>query len=139
MSGADTLKSLNLKATPKRLAILEIMEGLDQFISADGLWVRLKERFGRIGLPTVYRNLDELCRSGIITQVMQPDRKLYYYLCSNRAHHHHFICTACRRVEDLDYCGSDVIESEVARRLKGRVTSHVLQVYGLCEACKGTT
>jgi len=137
MSRAAILQSLHLKATPKRLAILEIMETLERFISADELWAKLKDRFGRIGLPTVYRNLEELCQAGVLMQIQQPDRKLYYYLCSNREHHHHFICTECHRVEDLHYCGSDAIEGEVRQRLKGRVTSHLLQVYGLCEACKG--
>jgi Fe2+ or Zn2+ uptake regulation protein len=130
-----TLKSLNLKATPKRLAILALMGREATYISPEEIWLKLKEEFDRIGLPTVYRNLEELAAGGVITTVIHPNRQLYYHFCPNRDHHHHFICVACRRVEDVDFCGLENIEREVGEKIGGKVLSHVVQVNGLCRSC----
>ncbi|HEY6873834.1 MAG TPA: transcriptional repressor [Geobacteraceae bacterium] len=135
---SQTLKSLNLKATPRRLAILALLGEAMTYVSPEEVWHRLKGEFGRIGLPTVYRNLEELAAGGVITKVLHPNRQLYYLFCPNREHHHHFVCLACRRVEDVDACGLENIEREIGERLGGRVTSHLVQVNGLCRACSAT-
>jgi Fe2+ or Zn2+ uptake regulation protein len=130
-----TLKSLNLKVTPKRLAILALMGEGATYVSPEEVWLKLKERFARIGLPTVYRNLEELAAGGVISTVIHPNRQLYYYFCPNRDHHHHFVCISCRRVEDVAACGLADIEREVGEKIGGTVLSHVVQVNGLCRAC----
>ncbi len=132
---ARTLKKLALKATPKRLAILDILSRETIYLSPEEVWTRLKERFSAIGLPTVYRNLEEMARGGIIFKVIHPDRKLYYFYCSNSAHHHHFVCTACRKVDDLTICAFEEIQKEVSENLNGTVTSHIMQVFGKCGQC----
>jgi Fe2+ or Zn2+ uptake regulation protein len=129
------LKDLNLKATPKRLAILEILADEFVYLGPDDVWKKMKERFKRIGLPTVYRNLEELAGGGVISKVIHPDRKLYYFFCENQSHHHHFICVLCRKVEDVSFCAEKEIEKEVTEKIKGRVLSHILQINGICKTC----
>ena len=130
------LHDSRLKATPKRLAILETLASDSVYLSPEDVWLRLKKRFNSMGLPTVYRNLEDLANQGIVIKVVHPDRKLYYYYCPNtEQHHHHFVCTSCRKVEDISFCGLDEIEKEVRRKLKGNVVSHLLQVFGFCKEC----
>lgn len=132
---ARYLKALDLKATPKRLAILDILSSEKVYLSPEDVWTKLKERFSAIGLPTVYRNLEELAGGGIIFKVIHPDRKLYYFFCNNTSHHHHFVCTECRRVDDLSYCAFEEVEKEVSQNLNGTVSSHIMQVFGMCRRC----
>ena len=129
------LKELRLKATPKRLAILDILVKELVYVTPEDVWKKMKERFKNIGLPTVYRNLEDLSNKGAIVKIIHPDRKLYYFYCRNTEHHHHFVCISCRRVEDISFCGFKDIEEEVEKTLKGRVVSHLLQVFGLCRMC----
>jgi Fe2+ or Zn2+ uptake regulation protein len=129
------LKKLRLKVTPKRLAILEILRNESVYLSPEEVWTRLKKQFKRIGLPTVYRNLEELSRGNVISQVSHPNRQLYYYLCLNPSHHHHFICLSCRNVEDIEFCMLRALEKRVKKELNGRIVSHILQVNGLCKNC----
>ncbi len=129
------LKALNLKATPKRLAILEILSEASGYMGPEEIWNIMKERFGNVGLPTVYRNLEDLSKGEVIIKVIHPDRKLYYFYCRNVSHHHHFVCVSCRKVEDIQFCGMKEIEDEVKSALKGHVVSHLLQVYGFCNNC----
>ena len=137
----ELLKRLGLKATAKRVAVLSVLAVTKSYASPEEVWNNLKSRLKTIGLPTVYRILEELSEKGVITRIIHPSRQLYYYYCGNSAHHHHFICVSCRRVEDIDFCASKEIESEVSQRLNGRVISHILQIDGLCGICsrrKGT-
>jgi Fe2+ or Zn2+ uptake regulation protein len=129
------LKKLRLKVTPKRLAILDFLARSGTYVSPEEVRGKLRENFGRIGLPTVYRNLDELASGGVISKIIHPNRQLYYYFCPNTSHHHHFICVSCREVRDLQICALNGIEEEINRQIGGRVVSHILQVNGLCGSC----
>jgi len=135
-----TLKRLNLKITPKMFAILDILIKEPFYLSPEQIWKKMKKRFIKIGLPTVYRNLEELSERNVISKVSHPDRQLYYYLCQNQSHHHHFICVSCRKVEDINLCVARDAEREVEKKIGGKVLSHILQVNGLCKHClqKGT-
>lgn len=132
---SDILKELELKATPKRLAILDILSRAPTYLSPDEVWTTMKERFRAIGLPTVYRNLEDMAGGGVISKVIHPDRKLYYFFCGNREHHHHFVCTSCRRVDDLSFCAFEEIEKEVSQNLNATISSHIMQVFGTCSDC----
>ncbi|WP_318556853.1 transcriptional repressor [Geobacter anodireducens] len=127
----DLLRTLNLRITPKRRAVLDILAGEGGYASPEEIWRKLKLRFGRVGLPTVYRNLEELAAGGVITTIIHPNRQLYYYYCDRREHHHHFVCLSCRRVEDVDVCVLPDLEKLVA----GRVVSHIFQASGYCREC----
>jgi Fe2+ or Zn2+ uptake regulation protein len=129
------LKSLNLKITPKRLALLDILMNESSYLSPEEIWQRMKKEFRKIGLPTIYRNLEELSERNIISKVTHPNRQLYYYFCLNRSHHHHFVCLSCRSVEDINFCALDELQKEVKRKLNGKVISHILQVNGYCRNC----
>ncbi len=136
MDFQNILRNSRLKATPKRLALLDILAAEPTYLSPEDIWKKLKERFTAMGLPTVYRNLEYLAKENIIIKVIHPNRQLYYYFCHNAdQHHHHFVCTGCKKVEDLAFCGMDKIEEEVKKKLKGNVVSHLLQVFGFCKEC----
>ncbi len=132
---AAILKQLKLKVTPRRQTVMNCLADEQSYLSAEEVWNRVKPRLGSIGLPTVYRILDELAEAGIITRIFLSDRKQYYFLCTNQSHHHHFVCESCRRVEDLDQCGLDGVSRDIAQRSGGRVTSHILQINGICGDC----
>lgn len=130
------LKELGLKETPKRLALLEVLAEEPGFLSPEEIWRALKVRFTTIGLPTVYRNLEDLANRGVISTVIHPNRQLYYYFCTEGSgHHHHFICTSCRKVEDIPECTVAAMAGDIVTRAGGKITSHIVQFNGLCGDC----
>jgi len=131
----NMLKELRLKVTPKRLAILDFLARTGTYVSPEEVRQNLQGLFGSIGLPTVYRNLDELATGGIVSKIIHPNRQLYYYFCANSNHHHHFICISCREVRDLQICAVKGLEEEINEQVRGKVISHILQVNGLCKTC----
>lgn len=126
------LKSLQLKVTPQRLAILEIMLSAKTYLSPEEVQRQLQQGDGgKVGLPTIYRNLEELSAQGVISKILHPNRQLYYYFCPNREHHHHFVCLACRTVQDIHDCGC----AEMAGRIDGEVELQIMQALGTCRSC----
>jgi len=127
------LKNLQLKVTPKRLAILDIMLAAQTYLSPEDVQGELQQRDGssKVGLPTIYRNLEELSAQGVISKILHPNRQLYYYFCPNRDHHHHFVCLSCRIVQDIDYCGC----AEMSGHIDGQVELHIMQALGTCRRC----
>ena len=130
-----SLKQLNLKVTPKRIAIVELLMKEPGYLSPEEIWKKMKGQFSRIGLPTVYRNLEELAEGNIISKITHPNRQLYYFFCGNNEHHHHFVCLSCRNVDDINFCAIHELQKEVRNKLNAQVLSHVLQVNGLCKDC----
>jgi Fe2+ or Zn2+ uptake regulation protein len=131
----DIIKHINLKATPKRLEVMNCLGAESSYLSADEVWQRLKPKFTSLGLPTIYRILDELSEAGVVTRIFMSDNKQFYFLCPNQSHHHHFVCESCRSVTDIDHCGIDLISSEFEKTSGARVKSHIIQVNGICAAC----
>lgn len=126
------LKSLQLKVTPQRLAILESMSTVRTYLSPEEVQGQVQLRTNsKVGLPTIYRNLEELSSQGVISKILHPNRQLYYYFCANRDHHHHFVCLACRTVQDIRDCGC----AEMAGQIDGQVDIHIMQALGTCRRC----
>jgi Fur family zinc uptake transcriptional regulator/Fur family ferric uptake transcriptional regulator len=136
-SHVDALKNSNLKATPKRVALMEILSAASVYMGPREIWNHLRKRFNKLGLPTVYRNLEELVEAGIISRIIHPNRQLYYFLCDKQHHHHHFICIVCGKVQDLDFCAAGKLDREVSQKYGGKILSHLFQVNGLCGNCTG--
>lgn len=129
------LKELNLKVTPKRLAILEALAESFCCLPPDEIWRKLKEKFNKVGLPNIYKNLEELSECGVLSKVINPDRKVYYYFCRNKLHHCHFICLSCHKVDDLISSNITALQRNIEGLLEGKVLSNILHLNGLCKDC----
>lgn len=127
------LKEAGYKLTPRRKAMIAFFAENNAHLTAEEVWIKLKKKFSRCGLPGVYRNLEALADCGILARIQQSDRKRHYGLCTAKrgGHHHHITCIKCGKVEEIGDCAM-----ENKRRLKGyKVVSHFMQVNGICSRC----
>ncbi len=134
------------RLTIGREAILDLLFRSEGHLSAEDIYLKIHARFPNVGLTTVYRTLDVLSGLGMVYKLDFGDGRARYELAQGpkgEHHHHHLVCTACNRV--IDY--TDFIDDEVEllrRTEKGledkynfKITSHVIQFYGLCDKCRG--
>jgi len=128
------LKINKLKCTPKRKAVIRLFLDEKRYLSPDEIFSLIKKEFKKASLPSVYRNLEELCDIGILLKVMRPDRRLYYALCGAKkdAHHHHIICVKCGKIGEFPDC--DLFNKKVSGGFK--ILNHFLQLDGLCKECR---
>jgi len=101
MSNRDIIKILtdnNLKVTPQRTAVLEVIYTLNNHPSADYIIDYLRLKFPHIPLSTVYKILDVFVAKGIITKVKTDDGVMRYDFV--KENHHHLYCSESERIED---------------------------------------
>ena len=133
----QALKRQRLKITPQRRAVIAFLLRRKTHASPYDVYAGVKKNIPRLGLPTIYRILEEMRGIGLLTQVLSPDRRLYYSLCAHpEKHHHHFTCRKCRRVEEVGFCNFKDISRFIEKNIQGKVESHLLQIEGLCSSCK---
>jgi len=127
------LNQSGLKATPTRLAILEVFRTSKRPLSAQAII----EALPRADQVTIYRTFKSLAQKGIIHQIDLRHNHAYYEL-TDVAEHHHLICLVCGRIEDVRHCNVDEIQSAILRTSKhfSTVRQHTLEFYGICKACE---
>jgi len=132
-----TLKENRLKITPRRKAIIELFLKENRYLGPYEIRDMLKKRSLAVGLPSVYRILEELEEAGILIKIEHKSRQLYYSLCKKPyADHHHFICRECNKVEEVEFCNFREISQFIEKKLNGKVQHHSLHIEGLCSQCK---
>jgi len=132
------LKSNGLKITPKRKEIINFFIEKDRYATVEEVWNNLKLKFKKIGLPTVYRNLEKFSEIGILTEIRTRDNKAYYGLCNAenpKSHHHHIICVKCHKVRCIDFCNFNEITEKIEKESGFKILNHFLQIKGICSDC----
>lgn len=125
------------RLTKTRKALVELMAGATQPLSATQIIGTLQGRAIRVNKTTAYRELEFLQAAGVIRELDLLDGKKRYELLQGTGHHHHFVCTNCRSVHCVDiHCGVGEIEAAVAAKYNVTVQSHVLEFFGLCKNCR---
>jgi Fe2+ or Zn2+ uptake regulation protein len=128
----QTLKSRALRATTRRIRILEVLQQAPRPLSAMEIHDRLGE--GGPDLATVYRNLEKMVANRIARTIHLTDERRRYEI-TDRGHHHHLTCTKCGDVEAIHHCAVGSIESLALREHGFRVDDHLLELFGICQRC----
>lgn len=128
----EKLKSLGLKITPQRIAILEILKDNTSHPSAEEIYSHLKPDFPSLSLATVYNTLESLTRAGAIQEVIIDSRKRHYD--PDTSSHSHFLCRSCSCIYDLEV-NIDLPETpcELDNFLLECVSMHL---HGICPKCR---
>lgn len=130
------LKDCGYKLTNQRKAIIEVLcEHEGQFISAEDIYIKSREKYHDTNFSTVYRNLNIFEEVGIIHNMRIDGDAAVYEIVDSTEHHHHIICKNCGRTEIIDYCPLD----EILPKLKSKnftLTDHKFELYGYCKECE---
>jgi Fur family peroxide stress response transcriptional regulator len=88
----------NLKVTPQRTALLEVIFALDNHPTADNIIEYLRMNYPHIPFGTVYKILDVFVEKGIVKRVKTDNDVMRYEPISEK--HHHLYCAETERIED---------------------------------------
>ncbi len=102
MANRDVVKILvkhELKVTPQRIAILEVIMNSDDHPDADRIIELLRITHPNIALGTVYYTLDVFTKKGIIKKVPTSKDSMRYDAIQEK--HHHLYCSDSDRIEDF--------------------------------------
>ncbi len=121
------------KYSRKREAILKAVMDTDTHPSAAWIYEKLKPEFPDLSLATVYRNIAEFVKEGLIVSVGNVDGLERYD--AKVYPHTHFICNNCNKVIDLIEYDDKIRDSAVSKETGFVVERHEIIFRGLCDDC----
>jgi Fe2+ or Zn2+ uptake regulation protein len=130
----EALEDAGCRMTEPRRAVAEMIGSREGHFTAAELVDEARTRHPGLGRATVFRALDLLASLNLVERLDLPAGEHAYVACEP-AHHHHAICTGCGRSLDVDDRGLAEVLAQIGGRGGFRVTSHRLEIFGLCAAC----
>ncbi|MDR0579138.1 MAG: transcriptional repressor [Campylobacteraceae bacterium] len=103
MDFISLLKSKNLKATPQRLSVLEVLNK-NEHPTIEELYDEIRREFPSISLATVYKNINTLKESDTVIEINTQNGKTRYDIYVKP--HTHIICKKCGSIRDVDFLDS---------------------------------
>ena len=127
-----TLKKAQMKNTPQRRAILNMLSRQKHSLTAEELYDLLPEG---ISLSTIYRNLSALTSRGVLIKTVGQDG-VATYQPNTAAHCHRIVCCICGTEQEIHACPLKEITIQIKGDTGFEVMGHNLEFIGVCPACQ---
>lgn len=122
-----------MKLTHQRLEIFKELLAAKDHPSAESVHKRLQDRMPTLAIDTVYRTLSTFDELGLIKKLhISNDRTLFD---SNIDQHHHFVCSRCKKVEDIYWPDFDQTALPEDIDKIGAIQARHLELHGVCSEC----
>ena len=131
MEKTALLQKYNLKATPQRLEIVNVLS-IHGHMSINELYSSLLVKFPSISLATIYKNINIMLEKGFLLEVKLSGQKNVFELIKDN--HSHVACLKCTDIIDIDL-NIEVILQEVKSISDYKIESNSLIFNGLCPKC----
>lgn len=132
----ELVKLKGYKLTEQRKVILKvIVESKDYILDPSEIFEKVLKIRKDVNFSTVYRNLDNFQKIGIIKRISSEGGKNYYRIVLEDDHVHSMICKECGRVETLKLCPFNEIDGGIFETKGFIPQSHKFEVYGICKYC----
>ncbi len=128
----ELLKHNNIKVTPQRLAIVELMD-INGHISVREIFNKIKANFPSLSLATVYKNVNSMLKNSFIKELKITGQDSKYELAKEA--HSHLICQSCGDVKDIILDTNSLI-SDALEKSDYTISESSLQLFGLCSNCQ---
>lgn len=122
------------RSTKQRAAVVDLLNEIDDFRSAQELYDELRRRGGGIGLTTVYRTLQSLSEAGVIDVLRTDSGEAIYRRCSDH-HHHHLVCRLCGFTVEIEGPTVEHWADSIASANGFSDISHTVEIVGTCATC----
>ena len=130
MANNDTM----MRLTTQRQIILEELAKVKTHPTASELYDMVRKRLPRIGLGTVYRNLELMAENGMILKLEVGGTQKRFDATTDT--HYHIRCSSCGKVDDIDTPVMDELVREAAASSSYQVLGHHVEFSGICPACQ---
>ncbi|MGZ5208258.1 MAG: Fur family transcriptional regulator [Sulfuricurvum sp.] len=132
MKHQQLLQHHQLKATPQRVAIIELMQHAGH-ISIDELYRDIREKFVSISLATLYKNIHSMTSVNLIREVKISGQKSKYEI--EKASHAHIVCKECGELKDVAFDLAFFMQETI--KTSDYITDEVsIVISGVCPKCQ---
>ena len=125
------------RVTPARRLLLAALFADREHRTAEELAAEVQTKAPDVALSTIYRNLEELERLGVIDRTPLGRGPAAYHLASAGPVHGHFVCDECGRMIQVPVSVFADLSEVAASRYGFTVDPHRFAVVGRCADCGG--
>ncbi len=122
-----------MRLTTQRQIILEELGKVTSHPTANEVYDMVRKRLPRIGLGTVYRNLELMAESGIILKLEVGGTQKRFDATVDP--HYHIRCLSCGKVDDIAIPVMSDINKTAADLSNYQVLGHHIEFAGICSEC----
>ena len=124
---------MKTQRTRSQERIMTLLQDLKRSVSAQDLYIELRNRQQDMGLATVYRSLEALKLEGAVqVRTLANGESVYSPIQSDR---HHLTCVNCGTSVPIDQCPVHDLEQQLEKSHAFKVYYHTLEFFGLCQKC----
>jgi len=123
-----------MRLTTQRQIILEELAKVKTHPTASELYDMVRKRLPRIGLGTVYRNLELMAENGMILKLEVGGTQKRFDATTDN--HYHIRCSNCGKVDDIDTPVLEELVKEAASSSSYQVLGHHVEFSGICPGCQ---
>ena len=124
------LQDLGYRSTVPRRAIVQILEGMQEGLTAEDVGKELPD----VGRATIFRTLKLLVETGVVCRLSLLDGAPKYSL-SPIEDHHHTVCVKCRRVSKFRASEFGRLMKGIDRDIVGDIASRCIKILITCDKC----
>jgi len=145
---ADKITSSGFKVTKPRDVIISVLSGANNLLTADDVYMEIRNVDSSIGVATVYRTLELLTRLKIVCRIILGSGRSYYMLSRECAKETfiYMICNNCKKIITNNQCLKSAIkvrlrenaEETILKNCKLQVDNYQILFTGLCDDCSKT-
>ena len=132
---ARALRQAGYRLTQPRLAVLQVLQEHNGYLSPAEIYKRGRALYSSLGLVTVYRTLETLDELGLVRRV-HGRGNCHGYARANSARGHYLVCHCCGQVVEFPCEGMEGVIEAVQQRSGFAIEEHLLELVGLCPACQ---
>lgn len=123
----------NMRLTTQRQIILEELGKVTSHPTANEVYDMVRKRLPRIGLGTVYRNLELMAESGVILKLEVGGTQKRFDATVEP--HYHIRCAGCGKVDDVDISVQEHVNAAAQEASDYEVLGHHIEFTGVCSSC----
>jgi Fur family transcriptional regulator, ferric uptake regulator len=125
---------MKAQRTRSQQTVIQVLQDLKKAISAQELYIELRNRKQNMGLATVYRSLEALKLQGELQVRLLPNGESVYSSVSRDRHH--LTCVNCSTSIPIEQCPVHDLEDQLEQSHQFKVYYHTLEFFGLCDRCQ---
>jgi len=114
--------------------IVQLLYDVNRPLSAQQIYVELRQREKPLGLATVYRALDNLKLQGAVQVRTLPTGESIYE--SIDRDQHHLTCLNCGNSFPIQDCPVHQLQEQLETNYQFKVFYHNLEFFGICQNCQ---
>jgi Fur family ferric uptake transcriptional regulator len=136
LDAAAWLREHGLRATHGRIAIVKLLDASPVPLTLAEIHEKVQEK--SCDFATVFRFVSILEQKELVQRVAWIDGTTRHEIRSKDGHHHqhYLICRTCQKIESIDECVVEQLESQIAKERGYSGINHSLQLSGVCPDCQ---